>query len=154
MVSRSKAEQRVYRIVSSRFPPFDGTGAFRMGSRWLDPGCMVVHAAETYSLAALENLVHWQTSGLPPTLVCVVATIPKGLKVTTMAPDDIQDSDACKALGNKWFASKESAVLKVPSVVSPFESNVLINQTHSDFRRIVVADPIEPPVDGRLFSIG
>lgn len=152
MVSRSRAERRAFRIVSSQFQPFDGAGAFRWGSRWLDPGCMVVHAAETYSLAVLENLVHWQAAALPPSLVCVVATIPKGINITAMAPNNINDAEACKAIGNAWYQSGETAVLSVPSVVSPFESNVLFNQMHSDFKKIEVAEPIEPPIDGRLFS--
>ena len=42
----------------------------------MSPGRWVVHAAETYSLAVLENLVHWQSSTLPPSLVCVEVDIP------------------------------------------------------------------------------
>jgi hypothetical protein len=36
----------------------------------------VVHAAETYALAVLENLVHWQSGTLPRDLVCVQIAIP------------------------------------------------------------------------------
>ena len=43
---------RAYRIVSPRYPPFDGTGTHRWGSRWVSPGRWVVHAAETYSVNA------------------------------------------------------------------------------------------------------
>jgi len=43
-----------------------------------------VHAASQYSLAVLENLVHWNTSHLPSTLVCVVATIPDSVSQTTV----------------------------------------------------------------------
>ena len=69
MVFRSDAAKPAYRIVRDRYPPFDGGGSFRWGSRWTGPGRWVVHAAETFALAVLENLVHWQTVALPPSLV-------------------------------------------------------------------------------------
>lgn len=150
MASRPENGSSVYRIVSSQYPPFDGGGAYRWGSRWVDSGRLVVHAASGYSLAVLENLVHWQTNALPPTLVCVIATIPGRIAQTRKAPKDIHDIDACRAIGNRWFDQGKTAVLWVPSVVSPYEDNVLINQTHPDFHKIVVSKPVTPVIDGRL----
>lgn len=142
--------QSVYRIVSSQYPPFDGGGAYRWGSRWVDPGRPVVHAASSYSLTVLENLVHWQSNTLPPTLVCVVATIPDSLKQSSKTPRDIDDEAACRAIGNKWFDDGKSVALWVPSVVSPYENNVLINQLHPDFAKIRILKPVEAAVDKRL----
>jgi len=88
----SDKHTRVYRIVSDKYPPFDGGGAWRWGSRWIDPGRTVVHAASSYSLAVLENLVHWQASELPPTLVCVVATIPDAVSPSSATPVDLDDA--------------------------------------------------------------
>ena len=150
MASRSKLGTHVYRIVSQQYPPFDGGGAYRWGSRWVDPGRLVIHTASSYSLAVLENLVHWQSSSLPPTLVCIVATIPDSVKQLHMAPKDIHDDDACRAVGNAWYDDSKSAVLWVPSVVSPYEGNVLINQMHKDFSKIKVAKPISTQIDHRL----
>ena len=65
MASPPDRATRVYRIVSPRYPPFDGSGTHRWGSRWISPGQYVVHAAQSYALAVLENLVHWQTSAVP-----------------------------------------------------------------------------------------
>ena len=76
MASPPERSRLAVRIVSSRYPPFDGTGTFRWGSRWISPGCWVVHASESYALAVLENLVHWQTSVLPPNLSCVEIKTP------------------------------------------------------------------------------
>ena len=50
MASRLERVKYAYRIVSSRYPPFDGAGAHRWGSRWVSPGRQVVHAAETMRL--------------------------------------------------------------------------------------------------------
>jgi len=150
MASQRKSGQPVYRIVSNKYPPFDGSGAYQWGSRWVDPGRLVVHAASCYSLAILENLVHWQSTVLPPSLVCVVATIPDSIKQSRQSPKNIQDINACRLVGNRWFDKAETAILWVPSVVSPYEGNVLINQLHPDFSKIKLSKPLTIEVDSRL----
>ena len=150
MASQLKKGKRVYRFVSSQYPPFDGSGAYRWGSRWVDPGRLVVHGASGYSLAVLENLVHWQSNTLPPTLVCVVATISDSIKQSKKKPNDINDEDACRAVGNKWFDEGKTVALWVPSVVSPYEDNVLINKLHPDFTKIRISIPGDAEVDKRL----
>ena len=155
MASRLEAAKYVYRIVSSRYPPFDGAGAYRWGSRWVSPGRHVVHAAETYALAVLENLVHWQSVTLPRNSVCVRVVIPAD--VPQQRADDVDpallcanDYRATRLVGDDWYDRGDTAVLWVPSVVSPYESNVLCNQLHADFSRIVVGEPTPAPVDTRL----
>ena len=155
MASRLETVRYAYRIVSSRYPPFDGAGAYRWGSRWVSPGRQVVHAAETYSLAVLENLVHWQSGTLPSDLVCVRITIPGD--VGQELADEVDpalliahDYRATRRVGDDWYERGASAVLWVPSVVSPYESNVLCNQRHADFSRIVVSEPTRARVDARL----
>ena len=115
----------------------------------------MIHAAETYALAVLENLVHWQTSSLPPSLVCVRVTIPAGfgqerieeLERAALASNDFAST---RALGNQWYDRRRTSVLWVPSAVSPYESNVLLNQGHSDFPRIKADAPVPAHVDPRL----
>lgn len=157
MVFRSDAAGRAYRIVLDRYPPFDGGGAFRWGSRWTSPGCWVVHAAETFALAVLENLVHWQTVSLPSGLVCVRVQIPRGLdqeRIGEIDPAVLASNDftATRALGDRWYDGGRTAVLRVPSAVSPHESNVLFNQRHADFARLEVHPPEPAHVDTRLTS--
>ena len=115
----------------------------------------MVHAAETYALAVLENLIHWQTSTLPPTLVCVEIQIPdeieqEQLDRTDMPSDPASEYSKYRVIGDDWYERGETAVLWVPSVASPFESNVLFNQQHRDFSQIRVSDPIPARVDPRL----
>ena len=66
-----------YRIVRAGYPLFDGSGAARWGGRWTSPGKAVIHAAESYALAVLENLVHFNASELPPHLIVSRIQIPK-----------------------------------------------------------------------------
>lgn len=150
-----EAATRVYRIVSSRYPPFDGGGAYRWGSRWVSPGRYVVHAAETFALAVLENLVHWQTATLPRDLVCVRAMIPSEVaqeRAGAVDPASLTSDDylTTRRIGDAWYRRRETAVLWVPSVVSPYEANVLFNQRHADFSRIVVEEPVSAHLDARL----
>lgn len=150
------ALSHAYRIVSPKYPPFDGAGTHRWGSRWISPGRWIVHAAETYALAVLENLVHWQTSALPSGLVCIEVEVPSDIKREEIDPADLPasasgDFSAFRAIGDDWYDRSDTAVLWVPSLVSPFELNVLFNQRHGDFRRIVIYDSIPARIDPRLW---
>lgn len=157
MGSPPENHSRAYRIVSPEYPSFDGSGTYRWGSRWISPGRWVVHAAETFALAVLENLVHWQSSALPPALLCVRVDIPHSvnqerLDQTRLPPLKARSYPQCRAIGDDWYDRGETAVLWVPSVVSPHESNLLFNQTHPDFSGIVVHGSVPAQVDPRLFS--
>lgn len=156
MASPPSTYTRAYRIVSPKYPPFDGSGTHRWGSRWISPGRWVVHAAETYALAVLENLVHWQTSALPPSLVCVELHIPDDVDQEQLDPAEApapvpNDYAASRVIGDDWYDRGETAVLWVPSVMSPYESNILFNQEHDDFSRIVVNDVKPAHVDPRFW---
>ena len=93
MVSPPENYKRTYRIVSSKYPPISGSGTFLWGSRWISPGRYVVHAAESWSLAVLENLVHWQRSRLPPTLVCVPVDVPDSIEQEKLLRTDLPEAD-------------------------------------------------------------
>ena len=55
-----------------------------------------------------------------------------------------------QSIGDRWLESSRSAVLRVPSVVVPAESNYLLNPRHPDFDRIEIAAPEVLRVDPRL----
>ena len=155
MASPPDDHTRAYRIVSPKYPPFDGTGTHRWGSRWVSPGSYVVHAAETYALAVLENLVHWQSNVLPPTLLRVIVDIPDNIEQEELDRADMPRAKAnnyapFRTIGDDWYERGDTAVLWVPSIVSPHESNLLFNQTHPDFAAIVVSKPVLTRIDPRL----
>jgi RES domain-containing protein len=154
---RFGGELQVYRISSAAYPIFDGGGARRWGSRWGSPGRSIIHAASAYALAVLENLVHWNVTRLPPAMRYVVATVPAALDRTVLEPDalagwDRADYGVSRPFGDGWYDRGETAVLIVPSVLSPFEPNVLINQQHPDARRIAVGEERPGVFDSRLFQ--
>ena len=115
----------------------------------------MVHAAETYALAVLENLVHWQTSALPPNLVSVAVDIPDNIDQEEVDRNELSalalgDYEECRSIGDDWYDRAESAVLWVPSIVSPHESNLLFNQQHPDFSKLIVHKAVPAQIDPRL----
>lgn len=157
MASRSEPGETVFRIVSKDYPPFDGGGAYRFGSRWVSPGRWVVHTAGSYSLAVLENLVHWQASQLPSSLVCVTAVIPDTLEQEYLPEEELPKAaqggySRFRTIGDDWYDEGKTAVLWVPSLVSPGEWNIMLNQKHADFGKIKVSEPKAPHLDPRIFG--
>ena len=142
MVSPHDGRLCIYRIVSSKYPPFDGRGTLLKGSRWVSPGRLVVHASETYALALLENLVHSSSRGgrIPEGLMCTRAFLPDDISQERIDLDSsmLFDEDTTRSIGDAWYDRGKTCLLWVPSVVSPYERNVLCNQRHPDFFRIEV----------------
>ena len=135
---------------------FDGSGAMLHGARWNSPGRRVIYAAETYTGALLEILVH--ASGmLPKSQGYVEIGIPAGVAVEEVAPDTVPHWDApsfgtARAFGDRWYDARRTPVLIVPSVVTPIERNVLINQEHPDFGLIHASEPLPVRWDARLWK--
>ena len=62
------------------------------------------------------------------------------------------DYEECRVIGDDWYQRAETAVLWVPSIVSPHESNLLFNQQHPDFSEIIVHKAVPAHIDPRLTS--
>ena len=157
MASRFDGRFEVYRIAGAAYPVFDGGGAHRWGSRWCTSGRRVIHTASTYALGLLENLVHWNRARLPPEMRYVVAVIPEGIGRSVLDPQalpgwDRPDYAVGRRFGDFWYDDGVAPVLVVPSVLSPFEPNVLINQEHPEARRIEVSGERPAVLDRRLFG--
>jgi RES domain-containing protein len=146
-----------YRLGHADYPILDGGGAFKYGSRWCSPGRYVIHAASAYALAVLENVVHWRVAALPPRMHFVRLTIPAATSRKALEPGDLPGWDdypygPSRAYGDAWYDRVDSAVLVVPSALSPFEPNVLINQRHPEFENISASNPAPAVLDSRLVA--
>ncbi len=141
---------RVYRVCRSIYAHLDGEGARRVGGRWNSRGHAVVYAAESISLAVLENLVHMSKQDFPVGYVAVSALIPEPIRVLDV--DEFRRPGESEVdVGDRWIDTQESAVLRVESVVVPREHLYLLNPAHPDFASIRI-ERIEPFVfDLRLF---
>jgi RES domain-containing protein len=147
----------VYRIADSRHPIFDATGAMLHGGRWNSAGLRAIYAAETYSGALLEVLVHSNLS-LPPKQHRVVRIeVPDRLKVENVSINTVpgwdgEDMRASRAFGDRWLRERRSPILQVPSVITQGrENNVVFNPAHADFDLIRAFDPELVFWDARLF---
>ncbi|MGA2144293.1 MAG: RES domain-containing protein [Bryobacteraceae bacterium] len=156
MASRRSGPLRAFRIADMRYPIFDGTGAMLYGARWNSPGRRVIYAAETYSGALLEILVH-ASGAVPRSQGYVEIEIPARLSIEEVTPADVPRWDshsfrAARAFGDRWYDEQRTPVLMVPSLVTRVERNVLISQEHPDFRRIRATRPLPVRWDARLWS--
>jgi RES domain-containing protein len=154
---RYDGELTAYRLAHVDYPIFDGGGAFKYGSRWCSPGRFIVHTASAYSLAVLENVVHWRMAYLPPGMRYVSVSIPPVVSRVALDPAALPGWDAypygcSQRFGDAWYDRGEIAVLIVPSVLSPFEPNLLINQKHPEFASVSASDPMPAIIDPRLVS--
>ncbi len=135
----------VWRLLTARFAQsaFSGEGARLYGGRWNRQGVAMVYTAGSQSLAMLEMLV--QDEPLRARYVMVPASLPKNLKIERVLPGqlpadwrDLGAREQLQAIGTDWARRKSSAVLAVPSVVIPIETNYLLNPLHPAFTRILI----------------
>jgi RES domain-containing protein len=150
----------VWRLCRQKYAktPFDGFGSAQYGGRWNSTGIYVAYASASPSLSMLELLVHIDRDDVPDDLVFVIANVPN---------DSIKDVDEStlpanwraepppaelRAVCDTWVQSKSSIGLRVPSVLSPTESNLLINPFHPRIAEVQYAPPEKVVLDPRLFK--
>lgn len=150
---------RVFRLCLSRFAHsiWSGDGGLHADGRWHTIGHRIIYTASSLALAQLEVLVHVPRDSLPD-LSYAVADIPDEVAVAFVELDDLPADwirfapypPQTQKLGTEWLASGKTAVLRVPSAVSP-EYGYLLNPGHPDFQRIRLGK-VEPfRMDKRLF---
>ena len=135
---------------------FTGEGARLYGGRWNSPGVALVYTAESQSLAALEMVVHLDSSELLDYYVVFDVGIDEALVTEVKLPDLPRNWRAdpppvrVQEVGNAWARAGASAVLQVPSAVLPAERNFLLNPRHPDFPKLVIGKPSAFRFDRRL----
>lgn len=149
-----------WRIVEAQYADeiFNGEGARLFGARWHSAGHRLVYTTSSLSLATLELIVHTPRARLLSDYVVASCTFPEVLVDDldeTQLPADWRKYPPpaeLQQLGTAWLLSGTSAVLSVPSAVTPEERNYLINPEHEHFRS-VDAGPTRPfKIDLRLLT--
>jgi RES domain-containing protein len=149
-----------WRIVKARHAAtaFDGEGARLFGGRWNSRGLAVVYTAASPALAALEMLVHLGTSAVLPAYVSIKCAFDEAIVLRldrARLPKDWRSSPPHAELalvGDAWLKDRTSAVLEVPNVIIPAESNYLLNPKHADFGSIRIERPDPFEFDLRLLQ--
>jgi RES domain-containing protein len=154
----SANEIRAYRIVKAKYASaaFSGLGAKRYGGRWNSLGISVVYTAGSMALAVLEMLVHTESRELLRTYVTFEVSFDNKLVraiETSSLPRNwrrFPPPAALAAIGDVWVAGGHSAILRVPSVLVPGESNFILNPAHPDFEKISIGPRQPLRIDERL----
>ena len=147
-----------WRIVKAKHQDraFDGEGARVAGGRWNSPGLAAIYTAQSAALAALEMLVHLNSGALLSSYVLIPCSFSERVVLRldrTRLPTRWRAHPAVpqlQLLGDAWLKNGPSAVLEVPSVIIPSESNYLLNPEHADFASVSLG-PAQPfDLDARL----
>ena len=148
----------VYRIVHKNF----STNLFASGlkGRWNSGGKKVIYAAESIALAFLENMVRRQGVGFNRDFKIMIINIPDKMKITAIQVSALEkgwrsfnDYSKCQPVGDKWYNSFESVVLKVPSAVLPDAFNYILNTEHADYSKIKLLSVSDLIPDERIEDI-
>ena len=145
-----------FRIVKPAFASsaLSGEGARLYGGRWNPAGWRCVYTAESRALAVLELLVHLtgQSRSLNFRLLTLevdddsiahVKHVPEGWAAQPAGK-------ASQSIGLNWLQSKKTLALKVPSVLVPEESNLLLNPEATGFDGIRITEEREFRLSPRL----
>lgn len=130
---------QLWRLTREAHAALDGEGARLHGARWNSRGIAVVFAASHLSLAALEYLVHIDPEDAPDDLVALRLHVPDEATELVYEPAalpagwrDTPPPLECQVIGDHWAGNGEHLLLRVPSVLVPEASHVLVNPAHPE----------------------
>jgi len=110
-------------------------------------------------LAALERLVHFARPLSPPNLASIKISILDDSNMQTIDPLDLPSNwraypapESLARIGDTWYDTGATLLLKVPSVVIPQEYNILINAEHRAVASVHVLDTARFTFDYRFFN--
>jgi RES domain-containing protein len=133
-------------------------GSALYGGRWNPVGMPALYCGASIAICALEKFVHVGQASLPP-LVLVAVDLPDDCSIftpdTSELPagwDELPTSTSAQGLGRAWLERGETLAMRVPSVVLPEESNVIVNPQHSDYVRVQLTVVRPFTFDGRMYK--
>lgn len=150
----------VYRICAQEFSTdLSGLGAMRYGGRWNTKGNPVLYTSSSCALATVEYAVHLRLGNSRDDFRLVSIEIPEGSVFRQINYENLDINwknfpfhFSTQRIGNDWLKSKESLVLKVPSVIVPREFNCLVNPQHEDFYAVKIVGNEPFVFDKRLIN--
>lgn len=128
-----------------------------MGGRWNFAGVPLIYLAAYRSLAVLEILVNARANLMNEEYALIEASWEESL-MKRLAQHELPAEWSAlpprvetQTIGDKWVRERRSAILAVPNVIIPAETNYLINPAHPDFRRIKIGKSTPFFFDPRFF---
>ncbi len=131
----------VYRIGHPKYIyDVSGKGSSLKGGRWNLPGAYMLYTFQTSSLAILENLGHIlkTTVAIPYVLTSLEISDDTVMTLEQIGPTLSADWQQARGvvltrrIGTDWLNSRQSPVLRVPSIHNLIEYNYLLNPRHPE----------------------
>jgi RES domain-containing protein len=130
-----------------------------VSNRWNRKDEFVIYTGSSRSLSTLETVVHRSGINISHKYKMLKIDINDSINVKEIPISELPENWTSieayvelQEIGSKWYQSKESLVLKVPSVIINEEFNFVINTKHPFFEENVKLAAIEDFFwDMRLF---
>ena len=132
------ANVRLYRLVKQKYArqALRGRGGLEADGRWHTAGRPIVYLASSEALAVLEVRVHIG-SVIPANAYAMLTVEIPGRLIDVLSRerwpsnwDALPSGPQTQRLGDRWLSQARSAALRVPSVHSGSDFNVLLNPAH------------------------
>jgi RES domain-containing protein len=149
----------VYRLCKEAYTEdlLRGEGGRLADGRWHTVGRRIVYCASSEALAVLELRVHlgryiphsnYLMHAIDVPDVCI-ETLP--LRTLAEGWNAAPHTVVSQAVGDEWLNSGRGLALRVPSVHSQSDTNILLNPEHLDIRRVRIVMRSPYRFDHRLF---
>ncbi|MDT7811059.1 MAG: hypothetical protein QOJ42_975 [Acidobacteriaceae bacterium] len=142
----------------SNYADLLGIGAMEASARWHTAGRPVVYLAENPSSALLEVFVHLEADegDRPDTYHLLKIEANDGIAHESVDPSSMssgwRNNEAeTRSIGDDWLVRGETALLKVPSAITPETWNWVLNPRHAQAKNVVIVHGEKHPYDSRLF---
>jgi RES domain-containing protein len=151
---------RIYRLCKERYSAnlLAGEGGMHADGRWPSQGRPIVYCATSESLAVLELRVHIGAF-LPRDRYAMHEIEIKDSLIEHYDPailpagwDAVPHSSISQTIGDAWLEKLESPALRIPSIHSRTEHNVLINPVHNLASSFLIHRTWTYQFDPRMFS--
>ena len=150
----------VFRLSRGKYAStLSGKGSAIKGARWNSIGVELVYTAGNRSLAMAEVAVHFSLATLPDDYKMITIYIPDNIKIKVVAESDLPADwkdfphpASTQKFGDDFVLENRYCILKVPSVVTKGDYNILINPNHKDFDKIRILEIEKFPLDKRIFN--
>ncbi len=152
-------DARLYRLLKLKYArqALAGRGGLEADGRWHSAGRPIVYLASSEALAVLEVRVHLGPVVPVDRYVILTVEIPARLVDPLPRPqwprgwDAVPFGAASQRVGDRWLAQQRGVALRVPSVHSNTDFNVLFNPAHPKSSGARVVERRRYTFDSRLF---
>ena len=150
----------VFRLSRKKFSALlSGKGAAIKGARWNSAGVELIYTASNRSLAMAEVAVHFSLATLPSDFMMMTIFIPDTILMQNINIDNLPENwnafpfpTSTQKIGDQFVRENKFCVLRIPSVVTKGDFNLIINPYHKDFKKIKLISADKFPFDQRIFK--